>query len=333
MLLREMFSEHGIPKVLYSDNSLQYVNAQFANFCISWGITHETSCLHYPQSNGFAEACMKSVKHAVVWAKYSSADPQLALLALWATPFNKTLTQNNHSSQDPQQQSIIHTCPWADWHTLWSHQITGWQTQQNTCATVCWSTSCNVWHPQKDMDSCYCDTCPITEQLSSMHQQWFHILLHAETPSWMQCQSSWHCPKWHNCHTTGSDKRPLLSGTACSAPTSTVHASHTHCTWNTGNPEEPGPSCSCHTSCSKECPRHQHLWHPMPHLCNHEDLAMPTWHPDAWSRKSKNYWPRLSMDLVIVMCHHIHPQSIVVVKLQCIIFSEKGMSYVFHIHV
>ena len=91
LLLKEMFLEHGIPKVLHSDNGPQYVSAQFTNFCISWGITHKTSSLHYPQSNGFAEACIKSVKHALQWAKYSGADPQLALLALWATPINTKL--------------------------------------------------------------------------------------------------------------------------------------------------------------------------------------------------------------------------------------------------
>ena len=81
-LLKEMFSEHGIPEVLCSDNGPQYVSAQFADFCISWGITHKTSSLHYPQSNGFAKACIKSIKHALQQAKYSGANPQLALLAL-----------------------------------------------------------------------------------------------------------------------------------------------------------------------------------------------------------------------------------------------------------
>ena len=58
----------------------------------------------------------------------------------------------------------------------------------------------------------------------------------------------------------------------------------------------------------KRMPQHQYLWHPMPHLCSHEDLAMPAWHQDDWSRKSRNYWPRLSMDLVIVTCCHMHPR-------------------------
>ena len=35
-----------------------------------------------PQSNGFAEACIKSVKHALQEAKYSGANPHPALLAL-----------------------------------------------------------------------------------------------------------------------------------------------------------------------------------------------------------------------------------------------------------
>ena len=87
-LLKEMFSEHGIPEVLHSDNGPQYASAQFADFCIAWGISHETSSLHYPQSNRFAEACVKYAKHALQWAKYSGADAHLALLALWAMPIN-----------------------------------------------------------------------------------------------------------------------------------------------------------------------------------------------------------------------------------------------------
>ena len=90
-LLKEMFSEHGIPEVLHSDNGPQYASVQFANFCTSWGISQETSSLHYLQSNGFAEACVKSAKHALQQAKYSGADPHLALLALQAMPIDSKL--------------------------------------------------------------------------------------------------------------------------------------------------------------------------------------------------------------------------------------------------
>ena len=164
--------------------------------------------------------------------------------------------------------------------------------QQNTCATVCWSTSCNIWHPLKDLGSCYCDMHPTMEQLSSMHHQWFHILPCMDTPLWMQCQSSWHCPKWHNHHTAGSKKTLLFSGATCITPTCTMHAAHICCTCTTGNPDETGSSCSCHVHCSEECPSTNACEHPMPHLCSHEDPAMPTWHQDAWSRRSRKLLTR-----------------------------------------
>ena len=91
LLLKEMFAEHGIPKVLCSDKGPQYASAQFTNFCTSWGTTHKTSSLHYPQSNKFAKACIKSIKHTLQWAKYSGVNPQLTLLALQATPIKTKL--------------------------------------------------------------------------------------------------------------------------------------------------------------------------------------------------------------------------------------------------
>ena len=90
-LLKEMFSENGIPEILCSGNGPQYAGAQFTDFCTSLGIIHETLSPHYPQTNGFAESCVKSVKHALQHAKYSAADPQLALLALQATPIDAKL--------------------------------------------------------------------------------------------------------------------------------------------------------------------------------------------------------------------------------------------------
>ena len=265
LLLKGMFSEHGIPKVIRSDNGPQYASAQFANFCLSWGITHETSSLHYPQSNGFAEACIKSVKHTLQQAKYSGANLHLALLALQATPIDTKLPSPaellyqcqlrttildkicNSDPSAPQVCEQIDTCSE-------SAKAQSWQMQQNTCATVCWSTSCNIWHPSKDLGSCYCDKHPPTEELSSMHQQWFHILLHMETPLWMQCQGSRHCPQWHNCHIAGSNQTLLLSGTTCITPICTMHAAHICCTCNTSNPDETGSSCSCHASYSEEYP-------------------------------------------------------------------------------
>ena len=98
---QEIFLKHGIPEVLHSDNGPQYASAQFTEFCTSWGITHETSSPHYLQLNGFAEACVKSVKHAPQDAKYSGTDPQLTLLALQATPIDAKL---------PSPAELLHQC-------------------------------------------------------------------------------------------------------------------------------------------------------------------------------------------------------------------------------
>ena len=158
------------------------------------------------------------------------------------------------------------------------------------------------------MGSCYCDMHPPTEQLSSMHQQWFHILLHAETPLWMQCQSSWHCPKWHHCHTTGSVETPLLSSTNCITPTCTMHAAHICCTCNTSNPDETGSSCPHHASYSEECPS--------PKVCTipcHTCAATKIWPcpqgakmPDPGDLGTLN--PDFSWTFVTAPCHCIHPQ-------------------------
>ena len=154
-LLKEMFSEHGIPKVLHFDNSPQYASAQFTDFCIAWGISHKTSSPHYLQSNRFAEACVKSAKHALQQAKYSGADPHLAFLALRATPINSKLPSPAEllyqhrlrttilakiCNSDP---SAIQVCEQIDTCSESAKAQAG-QMQQNTCTPVCWSSSCNI---------------------------------------------------------------------------------------------------------------------------------------------------------------------------------------------
>ena len=318
-LLKEMFSEHGIPEVLCSDNGPQYASAQFADFCMSWGITHETSSLHFPQSNGFAEACIKFVKHTLQWAKYSSANPHLALLALWATPINIKLPSPAELLYQHQLRTTIlakirnndPSAPQVHGQIV-AHSESA-KAQADKCSktlvplyagqpVATYNTLWKIWVPATVIHFLPCNSYQVHTSNGS------HILLHMEAPLWMQCQSSWHCPKWHNCHTTGSVKTPLHSRITCITCTCTMHAAHLCCTCNTGNPDETGPQLFLPCQLFRRMPWHQCLQHPMPQLCSPKDLAMPTWHQDAWSRRSRNCWPRLSMDSVFVMCHCIHPQ-------------------------
>ena len=157
-LFKEMFSEHGIPKVLHYDNVPHYASGQFTEFCTSWGITHETSSPYYPQSNGFAKACVKSMKHTLQCAKYSGAYPQLALLALQATPINvkvpspaDLLYQCQIRTTIPARicntdHAALQICEWIDAHSNASKSQAR-QMMQIPCTPVCQPDCCDVQHP------------------------------------------------------------------------------------------------------------------------------------------------------------------------------------------
>ena len=116
---------------------------------------------------------------------------------------------------------------------------------------------------------------------------------------WLDTAFQWHNLHWHNLHSI------------CSP-----HLKHQQPRWAR-------PQLFLPCQLFKRMPQHQCLWHLMPLLCSLEDLAMPLWHPDAWSRKSKNYWSRLSTDLVIAMYHCIHSHSFIELNYH-VSYSQKG---------
>ena len=90
-MLRQIFSEQGIPKVLRSDNGPHYSGQAFQDFARELGFQHVTSSPHYPRSNGFIESQVKSVKAALLKAKTTHRDPDMALLCLRTTPIDHKL--------------------------------------------------------------------------------------------------------------------------------------------------------------------------------------------------------------------------------------------------
>ena len=90
-LLKEMFSEHGIPETVRSDNGPQFASHLFTEFAKEWNFDHTTSSPRNPRSNGQAEATVKITKGLLTCAKYSGQDPYLALLAYRSTPINAHL--------------------------------------------------------------------------------------------------------------------------------------------------------------------------------------------------------------------------------------------------
>ena len=80
--LKAVFSRHGIPEVVKSDNGPQYSSHEFATFAKSYGFKHATSSPLYPQSNRQAERTVKTVKQLIS----QSNDPYLTLMTYRATP-------------------------------------------------------------------------------------------------------------------------------------------------------------------------------------------------------------------------------------------------------
>ena len=60
--MKSVFSSHGIPSTIVSNNGPQYDSAEMKTFASLYEFKHITSSLHYPHSNGQAERTVKPVK-------------------------------------------------------------------------------------------------------------------------------------------------------------------------------------------------------------------------------------------------------------------------------
>ena len=80
--LKAIFSRHGIPETLVSDNGPQYSSELFALFAVEYNFMHVTSSPHFPRSNGHAERSVQTVKNIL----RKSEDPLLAMLIYRSTP-------------------------------------------------------------------------------------------------------------------------------------------------------------------------------------------------------------------------------------------------------
>ena len=64
--LRRMFVDYGVPARLRSDGGPQFTSKEFKDFMNNWGVDHQLSSPHYPQSNGLAEsAAVKTMQELV----------------------------------------------------------------------------------------------------------------------------------------------------------------------------------------------------------------------------------------------------------------------------
>lgn len=90
-MMKQIFSEQGIPKIVRSDNGPQYDSLAFQEFAKEYGFQHITSSPHYPQGNGFIENQVKTVKAVLMKTLETRQDPSMALLCLRTTPIDSKL--------------------------------------------------------------------------------------------------------------------------------------------------------------------------------------------------------------------------------------------------
>ena len=64
--LRRIFSVHGVPEVIVSDNGTQFTSSLFKDFCRALNIQHIHSPPYHPQSNGQAERFVDTFKRALL---------------------------------------------------------------------------------------------------------------------------------------------------------------------------------------------------------------------------------------------------------------------------
>ncbi len=64
-VLLGVFSRYGVPDIIWSDQGPQFTSHTFQSLAEEWGIRHLPSSPHYPQSNGKAEAAVKSMKKII----------------------------------------------------------------------------------------------------------------------------------------------------------------------------------------------------------------------------------------------------------------------------
>ena len=84
--MKRLFSTHGIPEKLLTDNGRQFVSREFELFAKEWNFAHITSSPYYAQSNGLAENAVKQAKQLLEKCRKDGSDVQLGLLNLRNTP-------------------------------------------------------------------------------------------------------------------------------------------------------------------------------------------------------------------------------------------------------
>ena len=85
-ILKNVFSTHGIPKILYHDPGTQFTSIEFKDFSSNWNFESKSFSATYSQANGRAEKAVQIAKNLLKKSKKEGKDFRLALLDYRNTP-------------------------------------------------------------------------------------------------------------------------------------------------------------------------------------------------------------------------------------------------------
>ena len=92
--LRNIFSRHGLPEILVSDNGSQLTSRDFEQLCTNNGMLHRTSAAYKTFTNGQAERVVQILKSATKQTQLTSKDVSAViakyLLVYQNTPYSTT---------------------------------------------------------------------------------------------------------------------------------------------------------------------------------------------------------------------------------------------------
>ena len=104
-VLKQAFCRSGVPDVIWSDQGPQFMSKTFRDFSAEWGFRHVTSTPTYPQSNGKAEATVKSMKK-IIRATWSGTHLDVGKLARALLQYRNTPSRKDGLS--PAQKLYGH---------------------------------------------------------------------------------------------------------------------------------------------------------------------------------------------------------------------------------
>jgi len=106
--MKSIFSRHGIPEKVISDNGPQFSAQEFAQFAKEWDFSQVKSSPTYPQSNGLAKKAVHTAEQPLKKVKLEQRDPYLSLLEYRNTSVD-SLATSAQLLMNKQLRSILPT--------------------------------------------------------------------------------------------------------------------------------------------------------------------------------------------------------------------------------